>query len=84
MRSSYKLGGKEDEEFHFSYYVRRSMPEAHHAIHDKHYTDVKLFREKNDNREADQPKISFYFNGERFFVNGEVVEEDITPPPLGK
>ena len=80
MRNSYKLGGKEDEEFHFSYYVRPSMPEAHRAIRDKHYKDIKSFKERNSAATNDEPKISFFFNGEKFYVNGEIIEEDITPP----
>ena len=80
MKNSYLLGGKEDEEFQFKYYVRRNMPEAHRAIKDKYYNDIKKFREDNRNAEEGDPKTSFYFNGENFFVNGALVEEDIHPP----
>ena len=80
MNNSYKLGGKEDEEHHFRYYVRRSKPEAHRAAHDKYYNDVKHFKDKNRNLKEGEIATAFYFNGERFFVNGEPVEEDVNPP----
>ena len=82
MKHSYLLGDKEDEEFQFKYYVHRNMPEAHCAIKDKYYTDIKKFREDNRTADEGEPKTSFYFNGEKFFVNGELVEEDIHPPTL--
>ena len=79
MKNVYKLGGKEGEEYEFSYYVRRSMPEAHRAICDKYYEDVKQFKRDNDNLMEAETKTAFYFNGEWFFINGEPVEEDIIP-----
>ena len=80
MRNAPSLWGKKDEVGKFKYYVRHSMPEAHRAVRDKHYEEIKIYKDRNYNRQEGEPRTDFYFNGTKFFVNGEVVEEDITPP----
>ena len=82
MKYAYTLDKKQDEELHFKYYIRYSKLEALRAIQDKHSDDIKQYKETNVSRGVGEPKINFYFNGNRFFVNGEVIEEDITPPSL--
>ena len=82
MRNAHTLYGKQDEEFHFKYYIRYSMPEAHKAVRDQHAPAIREYRSQNATRGENDPKTTFYFNGDRFFVNGEAVRQDITPPTL--
>ena len=80
MKKAPSLYGKQDEEGHFKYYIRPLMPEAFKAIRDQYLAEIKQYKSENATRSEDEPKTNFYFNGEKFYVNGEVVEEDVKPP----
>ena len=55
------------------------MPEAMRAVCDQHRPEIQRFRQANEECQEEDPKITYHFNGDKFFVNGEAIEQDITP-----
>ena len=80
MNNATRLGGKKDQEGGSKYYVRRSMPEGHRASWDKHAKEVQRYRIENRKKKLDSEKTTVRFEGSRFFVNGQLVHENIAPP----
>ena len=56
------------------------MPEGHRASRDKHAKEVQRYRIENRKKKLDSEKTTVRFEGSRFFVNGQLVHENIAPP----
>ena len=74
------LGGKSDEAGGFKYYVKRSLPEPHRALKDRFSNQIKKYRIHNNKATTEEDLIKYYFTGSQLVVNGETIEDDITPP----
>ena len=64
----------------FKYYVKHSRLELLRAVREKYADKVHYYHEQNENAMSDKDKYEYYFSGTRFFVNKQVVEEDIIAP----
>ena len=80
MNNAGSLAGKADESEGFKYYVKRSLPEAQRAIRDRRAGEVRQYKIDNAKAKTEADKTTFHFENTRFIVNGQVVEEDISPP----
>ena len=80
MQNVFKLKGKKDERGGFKYYIRRSMPEGHCALRDKHADDIRKYKTHNNEIEDESQCTVFHFTGTNFVVDGKIIEDDISPP----
>ena len=80
LSNSWRLANMKDDIDGFGYYVKQSMPEPYRAVHAKYQMDFNRIKDENWDVPEGEPHSDCRFIKDRFYIDGKVQKEDISPP----
>ena len=80
LGNSWRLANLKDDIDGFGYYVKQSMPEPYRAVRAKYQDEYNQIKDDNWDIPEGEPCSDCWFVEDRFYIDGKIQREDITPP----
>ena len=80
LRNKWRLTGQKQEPEGYGLYVRQCLPEGLREVRKRYSSYTTKIRETNDKKKEDEEKIQYWFSGDKFYVDGNLVAEDFAAP----
>ena len=80
LRNTWKLTDIKQQPEGYGMYIRQSLPECFRDARRRFSTYTNKIRAKNAQKKEGEYKTQFWFSGEKFFVEGNMISENIAKP----